>query len=220
MKLEDIISNLSVYPVMGEPFTKDNTFEIKVDDFKTELLHLKDTSKTSLFQMYMDELRKVRKKKFAYGGYLEDRSWYARSPLFGKQRSIHLAVDVWAEEDTSVFAPISGTIHSFADNEGFGNYGPTLILEHDIEGQVFYTLYGHLSRKNIANWKKGAVIQKGEQIGNLGMMSENGDWPAHLHIQIIKDLQGMEGDYPGVSSIDNVQFYRLNCIDPKFLLRF
>jgi murein DD-endopeptidase MepM/ murein hydrolase activator NlpD len=113
-----------------------------------------------------------------------------------------------------------GTIHSFADNEGFGNYGPTLILEHDIEGQVFYTLYGHLSRKNIANWKKGAVIQKGEQIGNLGMMSENGDWPAHLHIQIIKDLQGMEGDYPGVSSIDNVQFYRLNCIDPKFLLRF
>jgi hypothetical protein len=52
------------------------------------------------------------------------------------------------------------------------------------------------------------------------MMSENGDWPAHLHIQIIKDLQGMEGDYPGVSSIDNVQFYRLNCIDPKFLLRF
>jgi murein DD-endopeptidase MepM/ murein hydrolase activator NlpD len=220
MKLEDIISNLSVYPVMGEPFTKDNTFEIKVDDFKTELLHLKDTSKTSLFQMYMDELRKVRKKKFAYGGYLEDRSWYARSPLFGKQRSIHLAVDVWAEEDTSVFAPISGTIHSFADNEGFGNYGPTLILEHDIEGQIFYTLYGHLSRKNIANWKKGAVIQKGEQIGNLGMMSENGDWPAHLHIQIIKDLQGMEGDYPGVSSIDNVQFYRLNCIDPKFLLRF
>lgn len=220
MKLEDIISNLSVYPVMGEPFTKDNTFEIKVDDFKTELLHLKDTSKTSLFQMYMDELRKVRKKKFAYGGYLEDRSWYARSPLFGKQRSIHLAVDVWAEEDTSVFAPISGTIHSFADNEGFGNYGPTLILEHNFEEQIFYTLYGHLSRKNISNWRIGAVIQKGEQIGNLGMMSENGDWPAHLHIQIIKDLQGMEGDYPGVSSIDNVQFYRLNCIDPKFLLRF
>jgi murein DD-endopeptidase MepM/ murein hydrolase activator NlpD len=220
MKLEDIISNLSVYPVMGEPFTKDNTFEIKVDDFKTELLHLKDTSKTSLFQMYMDELRKVRKKKFAYGGYLEDRSWYARSPLFGKQRSIHLAVDIWAEEDTAIYAPIDGKIHSFEDNEGFGNYGPTLILEHDIEGQVFYTLYGHLSRKNIANWKKGAVIQKGEQIGNLGMMSENGDWPAHLHIQIIKDLQGMEGDYPGVSSIDNVQFYRLNCIDPKFLLRF
>jgi murein DD-endopeptidase MepM/ murein hydrolase activator NlpD len=220
MKLEDIISNLSVYPVMGEPFTKDNTFEIKVDDFKTELLHLKDTSKTSLFQMYMDELRKVRKKKFAYGGYLEDRSWYARSPLFGKQRSIHLAVDVWAEEDTSVFAPISGTIHSFADNEGFGNYGPTLILEHNIEGQVFYTLYGHLSRKNIANWKKGASVQQGEQIGNLGMMIENGDWPAHLHIQIIKDLQGMEGDYPGVSSIDNVQFYQLNCPDPKFLLRF
>jgi murein DD-endopeptidase MepM/ murein hydrolase activator NlpD len=220
MKLEDIITNLSVHPIMGEPFTKDNTLEIKVDDFKTELLHLQDKAKTSLFQMYMDEVRKIKKKKFAYGGYMEDRSWYARSPLFGKQRSIHLAVDVWAEEGTSIYAPIDGTIHSFADNTGFGNYGPTLILEHHVEEQVFYTLYGHLSRKNINNWKVGATIQKGELIGNLGVMSENGDWPAHLHIQIIKDLQEMKGDYPGVSSVEDVQYYRTNCIDPKYLLRF
>ena len=63
MKLEEIISNLSVLPVMGEAFTKDNTFEIKVDDFKTELLHLKEQSKASMFQIYMDEVRKVRNKK-------------------------------------------------------------------------------------------------------------------------------------------------------------
>lgn len=205
---------------MGEPFTKDNTLEIKVDDFKTELLHLQDKAKTSLFQIYMDEVRKIKKKKFAYGGYMEDRSWYARSPLFGKQRSIHLAVDIWAEEDNAIYAPIDGTIHSFADNTGFGNYGPTLILEHNVEGEIFYTLYGHLSRKNIANWEIGACVKKGEIIGNLGVMSENGDWPAHLHIQIIKDLQGMKGDYPGVSSAEDVQFYQSNCPDPKYLLRF
>ncbi len=220
MKLEDILSQLSVSPILGEPFTKENTFAIKVDDFKTELLHFKDQSKTSLFQIYMDEVRKVRKKKFAYGGYMEDRSWYARSPLFGKQRSIHLAVDIWAEEHTAVFAPIEGTVHSFADNIGFGNYGPTLILEHQEENQVFYTLYGHLSRNNISDWEVGKVIQQGEQVGNLGVMNENGDWPAHLHFQIIKDLQGMKGDYPGVSSAEDVPFYQLNCPDPRFLLRF
>ncbi|HUH75204.1 MAG TPA: peptidoglycan DD-metalloendopeptidase family protein [Chitinophagales bacterium] len=220
MKLEHILTQLSVSPVMGEPFNKENTFAIKVDDFKTELLHLKDQSKTSLFQIYMDEVRKVRKKKYAYGGYMEDRSWYARSPLFGKQRSIHLAVDIWAEEGSAIFAPIEGKIHSFADNSGFGNYGPTLILEHQVEGEVFYTLYGHLSKNNMANWQIGRSVQQGEQIGELGSMNENGDWPAHLHFQIIKDLQGKEGDYPGVSSNEDVQFYQSNCPDPKYLLRF
>lgn len=220
MELEKILSNISVYPVLGEIFTKDNTFEIRVDDFKTELLHLKDRNKSSLFQMYMDEKRKVHQKKFAFGGYLEDRSWYARSPLFGKQRSIHLAIDIWADEDSAVFAPVDGTIHSFADNSGFGNYGPTLILEHHVEGQIFYTLYGHLSRKNLDQWKIGTKVASGDIIGNLGKMEENGEWPAHLHFQVIKDLQGMKGDYPGVASAEDVNFYKNNCPDPNLILRF
>lgn len=220
MSLEEILINIPVFPVMGEALTKENAFEIKVSDFKTELLHLKDRSKSSLFQMYMDEKRNVQKKKFALGGYLEDRSWYARSPLFGKVRSIHIAVDIWADEDAPVFAPIDGVIHSFADNEGFGNYGPTLILEHMVEGQTFYTLYGHLSRKSLSDWKTGEKVEKGTHIGNLGHMAENGDWPAHLHFQIIKDLQGMQGDYPGVAATEDVNYYKINCPDPGLLLRF
>lgn len=220
MNLEEVLIDIPVFPVMGEALTGENAFEIKVSDFKTELLHLKDSSKSSLFQMYMDEKRKVQKKKFALGGYLEDRSWYARSPLFGKLRSIHIAVDIWADENAAVYAPLDGVIHSFSDNEGFGNYGPTLILEHHAGDQTFYTLYGHLSRKNISQWEVGTKIEKGTIIGNLGHMTENGDWPAHLHFQIIRDLQGMHGDYPGVAAPEDVNFYKINCPDPDLLLRF
>lgn len=205
---------------MGEPLTRDNTFHIKLDAFKTELLHLKDRSKTSLLQIYMDEKRKVVNKQFAFGGYLEDRSWYARSPLYGKERSIHLGVDIWTDEEAPVYAPLEGVIHSFADNAGFGNYGPTLILKHEVNGTVFHTLYGHLSRKNLEQWTQGETVSAGTHIGKLGNMQENGEWPAHLHFQIIIDLQGKEGDYPGVSAAEDVNFYKINCPDPNLLLGF
>lgn len=208
------------FPVMGVSLDKSNAFAIELNTFKTELLHLKDRKKTSLLQMYMDEKRKIEGKPFALGGYLEDRTWYARSPLFGKERSVHLGIDIWTEANAAIYAPLEGIIHSFADNAGFGNYGPTLILRHELEGQAFYTLYGHLSRNNLKLWKKGANIDKGQIIGNLGNIEENGEWPAHLHFQIIIDLQGMEGDYPGVCNHEDVKFYQNNCPDPNLILQF
>lgn len=210
----------TLFPVMGVSLDKSNAFAIELNAFKTELLHLKDRNKTSLLQMYMDEKRKIEGKSFALGGYLEDRTWYARSPLFGKERSVHLGIDVWTEAGAAVHAPLDATIHSFADNAGFGNYGPTLILHHELQGHGFYTLYGHLSRNNLKSWEKGAAIQRGQSIGNLGNIEENGEWPAHLHFQIIIDLQGMEGDYPGVCAHEDVKFYQNNCPDPNLILQF
>jgi peptidoglycan LD-endopeptidase LytH len=218
--LSNILRETEAAPVMGEALSTENAFEISLNSFKTELLHLQDRSKTSLLQQYMDEKRRVLDKKFALGGYLEDRSWYARSPLFGKERSIHLGVDIWAEAGTQVYAPLPGKIHSFKDNEGFGNYGPTIILEHQLEEFTFFTLYGHLSRTSMAQCLEGKEVMRGEMIGQLGDMSENGEWPAHLHFQIIIDLQDNTGDYPGVCSKEDVKFYQNNCLDPNLLLRF
>jgi len=219
-QLTDILRDVEAFPVMGEALNTDNAFEISLNSFKTELLHLQDRSKTSLLQQYMDEKRRVLDKKFALGGYLEDRSWYARSPLFGKERSIHLGIDIWAEAGTKVYAPLAGVLHSFQDNEGFGNYGPTIILEHQLEIFKFYTLYGHLSRTSVAQCLDNKEVMQGEFIGQLGDMAENGEWPAHLHFQVIIDLQGNKGDYPGVCSKEDVKFYQNNCLDPNLLLRF
>lgn len=221
MSIEQLIkAHKSYFPVMGVPLNRENAFFIELNTFKTELLHLKDRNKTSLLQMYMDEKRKVEGKSFALGGYLEDRTWYARSPLFGKERSVHLGVDIWTDAGAEIFAPLDGEVHSFADNEGFGNYGPTLILKHQLDGMEFHTLYGHLSRANLSEWKKGSIVQAGQRIGNLGHIHENGEWPSHLHFQIVIDMQGHQGDYPGVCAHQDVKFYQNNCPDPNLILRF
>jgi 4-aminobutyrate aminotransferase-like enzyme len=40
-------------------------------------------------------------------------------------------------------------------------------------------------------------VGKGERIGSVGNYPVNGDWPPHLHFQIITDMLGMRGDFPG-----------------------
>ena len=134
------------------------------------------------------------------------------------QRNIHLGMDLWCNAGTEVLCPIDGVIHSFQDNTHFGDYGPTLILEHCIHEYVFYTLYGHLSRESLQGKQKGKSVATGETIATLGTASVNGDYAPHLHFQIIKDLQGMKGDYPGVCSLEDLDFYTHNCPNPNMLL--
>jgi len=84
---------------------------------------------------------------------------------------------------------------------------------------VFYTLYGHLSIVSIENIKVGDKVLQGEIIGFLGDSSVNGDYAPHLHFQIIRDLEGNFGDYPGVSSEEKKCFYQKNCPNPNLLLK-
>lgn len=167
---------------------------------------------------------KDRQARVAYGGYLEQRKLYDRSDYFqaatpGDKRNIHLGIDLWCDAGTSVIAPLDGTIHSFQENTNFGDYGPTIILKHEVENVVFHTLYGHLSKTSLEGLEIGKKIKGGDQIAALGQPFENGDYAPHLHFQIIMDMQGMNGDYPGVCSKNSLEYYRQNCPDPNLLLK-
>jgi hypothetical protein len=156
------------------------------------------------------------KTNLLWGGYLEKRSTYAESEDFqkdGEPRCIHLGIDFWAAAGTEVFAPLGGIIHSFQDNQGFSNYGPTLILQHTIGGETFHSLYGHLSRASIVGLEEGASVEAGQRIGWLGEGTENGEWPPHLHFQLIREMGDWHGDYPGVCTVGELEYYRENCFD-------
>ena len=114
---------------------------------------------------------------------------------------------------------MDGEVHSFQNNTNFGDDGPTIILKHTVDGFEFYTLYGHLSVASIQNIQVGQKFAKGAQIATLGNASVNGDYPPHLHFQIIKDMQDGYGDYRGVASQKELAFYKENCPDPNLLLR-
>lgn len=162
--------------------------------------------------------------KVAYGGYLEQRKLYDRSEYFQatnpeQKRNIHLGMDLWCEARTAVMSPLDGKMHSFQENTHFGDYGPTIILQHTIGNHSFYTLYGHLSKESLEGKKVGQVIKAGQTIAWLGTSNVNGNYAPHLHFQVINDLEGKKGDYPGVCSKARLGFYKDNCPDPNLLLK-
>lgn len=158
--------------------------------------------------------------KYGIGGYNEDRILYRRSTHFAAEepRTVHLGIDVWAAAGTKVYAPLGGVVHSFAFNNNFGDYGATIILQHQLDGIVFHTLYGHVSLKDLGGLQEGRFINRGELIAHFGAPAENGDWPPHLHFQVIEDMELKEGDYPGVCSKSEREKYLYNCPDPDLIL--
>lgn len=210
----------------------------KVVDFnpaKEKLLHFDftndnkelfdiDFADTDIFTKYVREKLKKEKAKYGIGGYDEIRGFYERSKVFDasitdeEPRRLHLGIDIWGEEGTKVYAPLGGMVHSFGFNKNFGDYGATLILLHQLDTVTFYTLYGHLSLDDIAKVTEFQYIVRGHVIGHFGKPEENGNWPPHLHFQIIKDIRTYKGDYPGVCKYSERKKYLTNCPDPDLIL--
>lgn len=174
------------------------------------------------FNNYIQGLLKENSSRYGIGGYAERRVIYAASSHFDdgdEPRRLHLATDIWGHAGTPVFAFMGGSIHSFAFNNQPGDYGATLILLHQLDGFAFYTLYGHLSLRDIENIAAGQYFNRGQEIAHLGEPHENGGWPPHLHFQIILDMELKEGDYPGVCKYSERERYLQNCPDPDLILQ-
>jgi len=175
------------------------------------------------FEEFVEKHLTVNNAKVAFGGYNEKRNLYQRSTVFKdertEERNMHIGLDLWIKAGTPVLAALDGTVHSYNFNAGFGDYGPTIILEHQLENQTFHTLYGHLSLDSLDGIEVGKVFKKGEQFAILGDASVNGDYSPHLHFQIIKNMADKFGDYPGVCSKKELPFYLENCPDPNLLLK-
>jgi len=192
------------------PLTIDNGYEILLKPGISDINNLSD---------YIQKETSRVNKKFAYGGYLEDRDVYRNTKLFGsiESRTIHIGLDIWCDAGTPVILPIDGYIHSFQDNKMKGDYGPTIITEHFLGQQSFFLLFGHLSQISLITLEEGKFIKKGEKLADLGTFEENGNWPPHLHFQIVKDMEGYKGDYPGVAKKSELDHYRDNCPDPMII---
>ncbi len=197
--------------------------EVVVFDFtaaNTELTHL-DINDVSGFTDFLFATIAEAPIPVGIGRYDEDRVLYRHSPLFDGQaerRSIHLGIDLFVIESTPIRTPLPAQVHSVVENAGLGNYGPTVILTHEVDGTQFHTLYGHLSLSTLENLSPGQTLAAGEVLAEVGDLQENGGWPPHLHFQIIDDNPGTTGDYPGVAApSERARFLEL-CPDPNLIL--
>ena len=157
------------------------------------------------------------------GRYDEARLLYTAPPFAvegsGSQwRTVHLGVDLFAAAGTPVHAPLSGTVHALGDRAGPLDYGPAVVLRHATDrGEVFYTLYGHLSRGSLATLAPGTPVAAGAPFATLGGPHENGGWPPHLHLQLIVDLLDLGLAFPGVCHASQREVWRHLSPDPGAL---
>ena len=220
--LEEILPKQTNIKVIEASIDYKNYVAIDLSATNTDRMDL-DVTDAEVFEEFVENHLVKNNAKVAFGGYLEVRNLYRRSENFKDnvtdERNIHIGLDLWIKAGTSVLSALDGKIHSFQNNTAHGDYGPTIIVEHEIDGCTFYTLYGHLSLESLDGKTEGQFVKKGEKIAELGKAPINGDYAPHLHFQIIKDIQNKRGDYPGVCSQKDLDFYKENCPDPNLLLK-
>src|SRR5690606_38494619 len=99
------------------------------------------------------------------------------------------------------------------------DYGPTVVLEHRSPQGRFWTLYGHLDLASLEELELDRSVAPGEGFARVGSPPENGDWPPHLHFQIVTHFLGHGGDFPGVAAPRERSVWSSFCPDPNVILR-
>jgi murein DD-endopeptidase MepM/ murein hydrolase activator NlpD len=189
---------------------------------RNEALSRVDPSDCAALQRVLQEQLAAAGATYGVGGYGEKRSIYSRAEQYecaGGARCVHLGVDIWLPSGEDIFSPFKATVHSLQNNDAVGDYGPTIILQHELQGVTFFTLYGHVSAASLDGKHVGQEIEIGEKIASVGAPPSNGDWPPHVHFQVMADMLGKTGDFPGVASERERGVYMQICPDPNLILR-
>ena len=125
------------------------------------------------------------------GRYGEPRTIYPGAAFAGptphhERRTMHLGVDLFAPAGSAVHAPLDGEVARVHVCTDRFDYGGMVVLRHtDADGSVFGTLYGHLDPASVNGLQVGGRIARSAAFASLGARPHNGDWPEHLHFQIL-----------------------------------
>ena len=137
---------------------------------------------------------------YGVGRYDEKRRGVYTTALFAGARDIHVGIDLAAPVGEAIHAFANGTVHRFGYNSAPGDYGYTLITQHEVNGQTLWALHGHLSARSVEGRYEGQGLARGEVIAWVGDRHENGGWNPHLHFQLslvrpeVADLPGAVSD--------------------------
>ena len=135
------------------------------------------------------------------GRYDEARLLYMSDAFAGsggehpERRTVHIAIDIFMEPGSPVLAPLPGRVHSVRDNAARLDYGPTVILEHAPADapRLLHALRAPDARLRRAPEPRETAVERGQRIATIGPAPENGDWPPHVHFQVIADMLDMRG---------------------------
>lgn len=154
--------------------------------------------------------------RYTIGRYDEERSIYTQN-LFAGKRTLHVGLDLGAPSGTPVHAFTDCTLYALGVNEADGDYGPTIVTQQQVEGEILWALFGHLSLDSLRQKQAGMPFKRGDVIGWLGDEEENGGWPPHVHLQLSREAPDGH-DMPGVVAMSERHEALLRYPDPQRLL--
>lgn len=207
-------------------FNAENDFEIIDLSFSSKYLGADPTShQYDALSDSLNNLERINPGKVLVGRYLEVRNLYQSSNFdktnypIQKKRNTHLGLDFFAAHGTPILAAFDGEVYDAKIIDIHLDYGGVVMLKHNIAQLCFYTLYGHLSHQSVSKLKQGQSIKAGEPFVELGDYKENGNWPPHLHFQLILDDFGLKCDFPGVIANDEKDFWSSISMNPGLILK-
>lgn len=92
----------------------------------------------------------------------------------------HRGVDLTPGAGAEIHAVAGGTVR--IATEAGGDYGVTVVIDHNIDGELVSTRYGHMQYGSL-KVKVGDTIEPGEIIGKVGSTGKSTG--AHLHLEVL-----------------------------------
>lgn len=108
----------------------------------------------------------------------------------------HYGSDIANNTGTPIVAAADGVVSYASTMNGFGN---VIMITHSIDGQIFTTVYAHLSAFNVSS---GTHVSKGQLIAKMG--STGNSTGPHLHFEI--HVGPWQGNSNAVNPIRYVSF--------------
>ncbi len=110
------------------------------------------------------------------GSFMRPAQGYVSSEFEPRWGSFHYGLDIAKGGTVPIVASASGyVIRSYLS----GSYGNAVFIAHDIDGQMFTTVYAHMRNREVST---GQWVNKGEIIGYMGNTGQS--FGQHLHFEV------------------------------------
>ncbi len=119
------------------------------------VIHLPEAYEVYDFTAGYDPERAM-SSRYGVGRYDEKRRGMYTTALFAGTRDVHVGVDIAAPVGEGVHAFWDGVVHRFGENPAAGDYGFTLVTQHEINGRTVWALHGHLSARSVEGRYEGS----------------------------------------------------------------
>jgi peptidoglycan hydrolase CwlO-like protein len=112
---------------------------------------------------------------------------YLSSGFGGRGSEMHYGVDIANGNKVAIVAAASGVVSRSYYSSTYGN---CIFVSHSINGQVYTTVYAHMTSRSVGS---GASVKKGQKIGIMG--NTGASHGQHLHFELHKGPWTMDKRY-------------------------